>query len=489
MLWPVLGLIGAALTSAAATRLLDHRPVRWWWRAPLLHGHALALNLLWVGVVVLAVAWIGLGRRLAATPGVRPRDVVAVAALWALPLALGPALFSQDMFSYLAQGSLLAHGRNPYRTAPIVLAHLHEQGLLAAVSSRWRQTTAPYGPFFVALAGLAAELAGGRLTLGIELVRLPELVGIALLVAFVPRLARRLGADPVRAVWLAVASPLTLLYLVAGGHNDALMAGLLVAGVTFALEDRPLAGVALCALAATVKLPGLAGIVVIAICWLRAAPARRPLLLAATCATVMLVWVAIGALTGVGFSWLSGGLFSTSATARLAITPATAIAVTIHELGHGVHAGVESAAAGLESAAVKVAMALVALFAVALCVRVRRDGLVRALGLMLVAAAVGGPAAWPWYLIWGAALLAADPVAQRSPWLQIAVLVPAFAIMPGGDVAVPLPHAYELVFVYGAALAVALWRRFAPPAGGPAARVSARPRLSRSTTAARSEVA
>ena len=147
-------------------------------------------------------------------------------------------------------------------------------------------------------------------------------------------------------------------------------------------------------------------------------------------------------------SWLSGSLFSTPATVRLAITPATALAVTIHELGHGVHRGVAYAAAGLERAAVEVAMGFVVAFAAWLCLRVRRDRLVRVLGVMLIAAAIGGPAAWPWYLIWGVALLAADPLAQRSAWLELAVSVPVFAVMAGGQVAVSLPDAYQLAGIY-----------------------------------------
>jgi hypothetical protein len=150
-------------------------------------------------------------------------------------------------------------------------------------------------------------------------------------------------------------------------------------------------------------------------------------------------------------TWLSGSLFSTPATVRLAITPATALAVTIHELGHGVHHGVAHAAAGLERAAVVVAMGLVVAFAAWLCLRVRRERLVRVLGVMLIAAAIGGPAAWPWYLIWGVALLAADPLAQRSVWVELAVSVPVFAVMAGGQVAVPLPDAYQVTIIYLAA--------------------------------------
>ena len=62
-----------------------------------------------------------------------------------------------------------------------------------------------------------------------------------------PRLARNLGRRPGVALWLAVLSPLALFSFIASGHNDALMLGLLVAGLTLASEDKPMAAVFVCA--------------------------------------------------------------------------------------------------------------------------------------------------------------------------------------------------------------------------------------------------
>ncbi len=458
LVWPVAGLLGSTLTAAAASDVLDGRPIRWWWRAPLPGGHSLQLNLLWVGVALLCAAWVGLGRRLAT--GASARDIALIGALWAAPLALGPALFSHDLFSYLAQGSILHHGLDPYRMAPArALPRLHELRLLATVSPSWRATTAPYGPAFLALAGLAAAAAGPHLALAVELMRLPALAGLALLAWGVPVLARRLGADPARATWLVVASPLALLYFAGSGHNDVLMAGLCVVGVALALCDRPLLGFAVCVAAALVKLPAAVAAIAILIAWARALPAGRPraFALARAGAIGAVLVLAVGVLSGAGLRWLSGGALGSATAARIALTPATALAVTLHELGHGVHSGVEQAAAGLEQASARIALGLVAALAVWLLWRVRRERLVRSLGLLLLAAALGGPEAWPWYLIWGAALLAADPAAQRSPWLAVSMLVPAFLITPAGDVAVPLPHAFELVVAYAAAMAFAVW--------------------------------
>jgi hypothetical protein len=154
-------------------------------------------------------------------------------------------------------------------------------------------------------------------------------------------------------------------------------------------------------------------------------------------------------------SWISGSLFSTPATARMALTPSTALSVSLWEITHRFGAGVEQAAAGWENAATLIAFFLVGLVALALCRRVRYGTLPRYLGVALIAAALGGPAAWPWYLSWGVVLLAADRRAQRQFWLPAVLIFCAFPVMADGQVAVPLPDSLITVCVY--ALVVVAW--------------------------------
>ncbi len=71
-------------------------------------------------------------------------------------------------------------------------------------------------------------------------------------------------------------------------------------------------------------------------------------------------------------------------------------------------------------------------------------------------AAVGGPAAWPWYLIWGSVLLGACPGPQRSGALVLAIVVSVFLIKPNGILALPLPSAPAVMAVY-LALAGLFW--------------------------------
>jgi alpha-1,6-mannosyltransferase len=417
----------------------------WWFNPHLPEG------LLYLGMAVLSIAWLGLGRDLAPL-----RALWLVGAVWCLPLLVAPALFSRDVYSYLAQGTILHLGLSPYHHAP---AALGPGRLLSAVDPFWRHTTAPYGPLFL---GLASPLAGANLIVSVVLLRLLEVAAVVLLGYLVPRLARTLGADPARALWLVAFSPLVLLELIVPAHNDALMAALMLAGVMLALERRPLAGVVVCALAAAIKLPAAAGIPFIVLGWARAQPtvAARVRLLTGATAAVVAVVLLLSAIPGVGFGWLSSSLFSTPQRVRLAITPATALGYTGAALLRD--AGVAVSARHLEAALGVVAFALVGLYAVALLVRTRPERIPRHVGLLLVAAAFGGPAAWPWYFIWGLALLAASPDAQRARWLAPAIAASAFLVKPNGVLALPLQSAPAVLVVYAVAVAYACRRTREP---------------------------
>jgi alpha-1,6-mannosyltransferase len=365
-------------------------------------------------------------------------------ALWCLPLLVAPALFSRDVYSYLAQGAVLHLGLSPYHHAPAVLGH---GPVLAAVDPFWRHTTAPYGPVFL---GLVSLLAGASPTAGVVVLRLLEVAGVGLLALCAPRLARRLGADPGRAVWLVALSPLVLLELVVPAHNDALMAGLLLAGVTLALERRPLAGIAVCALAATIKLPAAAAIPFIAVAWARiqVGLGARVAVLARAAAMVLAIALVVSAIPGIGFGWLSASLFSTPQKVRLAITPATGLGWTAAALLRDV--GVTVSARHLEAVLGMVAFCAVGVAAVVLLARARFERLPRDLGWLLVAVAFCGPAAWPWYFVWGLVLLACSPRAQRARALPLLLALAPFLVKANGVLALPLDTAPAVLAVYAA---------------------------------------
>ena len=80
--------------------------------------------------------------------------------------------------------------------------------------------------------------------------------------------------------------------------------------------------------------------------------------------------------------------------------------------------------------------------------------MVRNLGIALIAVAVCGPAAWPWYLTWGLVLLAACPGIQDSRALAVAAVASAVVVKADGILAFPLHTAPLFVFLYVAVGAV-----------------------------------
>jgi hypothetical protein len=452
--WAALGLVGSVLVAYAAPRAVDDHVVGWWYVPAAPSGRATSVALVYAGMALLACAWLGLGRALPSR-----RGLLLIGAAWALPLALAPPMFSRDVYSYLAQGTILRLGHSPYHTAPAALAGLGHQHVLDAVSPFWRHTTAPYGPLFLGLVAIVTAVVGSHLVAGVLLTRGVELIGAVLLAVYVPRLARSLGTDARRALWLGLLSPLVTLQLVAAGHNDLLMAGMLAAGVAYALDGRPLLGVAICALAATVKVPALAGAAFIAVAWGReelgrGAPARF-IAVAALIAVAILGAVTVA--TGVGLDWLSTALFSTPAKVRLAITPATGVGYTVASLLSDV--GITVSHRGLEGVLGVVGFILVAATGAVLLYRVRVGRLVGSLGAFLLIAAAGGPAAWPWYFIWGLALVCALRAAQRSLALALAIAVSVFTVKPNGILALPLQSAPAVVAVYLLVAAAVWWGR------------------------------
>ena len=447
----LLGLAGSLLTAIAGPRALEDRHTGWWY-AQIATSRGLATVLVWVGMGLLTVAWLTVLRL-----GAERRSALALAGLWVLPLLLGPPLFSSDVYSYLAQGAILHLGHDPYTQPPTILAHLGDRRLLEAVSPFWWHTTAPYGPLFLELVGLISTVGATHLVVGVLLCRALDLAGLVLLAVWVPRLADALGADAGRALWLVLASPLILFGLVVPAHNDLLMAGMLAAGAGYALRGRPLLGVALCALAATIKLPALVGVAFIAVAWGRSEQAGVRRLLVARCAAVAVAVLALVTLiSGVGLRWLSSAVFSTPARVHLAITPATALGDTVALILHG--AGVGVSPHGLEGALGVAATVLAAAVGLWLLWRADVPRFAGLLGATLLLAAICGPAAWPWYLSWGIVLVATCPSTQRSPALVVVLVLGPFLVRPDGILSLPIGASPFVLAIYAVA-AFAAWRR------------------------------
>ncbi|WP_344646628.1 polyprenol phosphomannose-dependent alpha 1,6 mannosyltransferase MptB [Cryptosporangium japonicum] len=187
--------------------------------------------------ICIAVAAVGMALLVLAWWRVRPagsRWLTRTAALWAVPLALTPPLFSRDLYIYGAQGLLLARGYDPYQVGPAAMTSGPGVDWLTSISPTWADTPAPYGPLFLFFSSRIAAAAQGDLIAAVFGLRVLAVLGVVALALLVPRLATAFGAPPDRAQWLVVANPLLLTALVAGGHNEAVMLPFLAAALLVA---------------------------------------------------------------------------------------------------------------------------------------------------------------------------------------------------------------------------------------------------------------
>ena len=88
--------------------------------------------------------------------------------LWILPLSVAPPMFSRDVYSYLAQSEIAARGLDPYAIGPKAALGV-DHVLTRTVPTIWRDTPAPYGPFFLWLGRGISSLTGDNIVAGIFL--------------------------------------------------------------------------------------------------------------------------------------------------------------------------------------------------------------------------------------------------------------------------------------------------------------------------------
>jgi hypothetical protein len=424
------------------------------WRGE--HGPLLLLAWLF-GTALLVGAWWALRH---GPPSSRWTYVTA--GLWLLPLLAAPPLGSRDVYSYACQGAVFAAGRDPYAGG------VAELGCpwLDSVSPMWRDSPAPYGPFFLVLAGLAAAV-GGTLTGTLALLRLFAVLGMLLTAACLPALARRSGVPPERALWLVLACPLVAVHLVSGAHNDTVMVGLLLAGllVVAARPGRPvplLAGGALLGLAVAVKVTAL---VVLPFAMLAAvAGAYRIRTLARdggwVAAGALAAPLATSALAGLGFGWVAG--VARSGDSLQWTSPPTAVGMVVDYVARPFGWRPDGVPVARTIALVVLAVILVGLWWQAWRSGTREATSVRpaavpapvrpaagrprhsrtarpvvpprralfGAGLALAATVALAPVFHPWYALWPLAVLAAT--ASRIGWFTVPCAVASFLTLPDG---------------------------------------------------------
>ena len=442
------------------------------------------------------LSWVLIGR-LAAPGRVRRlsrSQLSHTLAMWAVPLLVTPPLFSRDVYSYLAIGSMMVHDFNPYSAGPYDTLgdsdpYAHQ------VDVRWQHTASPYGPVYLLIAKAVVTVAGQNVVLGTLLQRLVEVIGVALIVWALPRLARICGFDPVAALWLGALNPLVLFHLIGGGHNEALMLGAMLAGMVIAWEwslvggrraDHP-RGRGEGDRGDGAGLPGdHAG-----------AAGRRPMARPAALRgpgrrrrgrhvrRVHLRW------PGSGFGWVAA--LGAPGTVRSFLSVSTTLGVGAGEagllLGLGDHT---QAALDVMQPVGTLIGSVIAVVIMWQCWQ-RRINPVLGLGMAMGAFVLLAPVIQPWYLLWAALPLAAstaDPRYRKATiWLTVLFSV---TIMPNGAT-IPVYVIVQAVVVAAVVVGSVLillrrsglpatappWRRPRSPSLRSASRITDRPRRRR----------
>ncbi len=230
------------------------------------------------------------------------------------------------------------------------------------------------------------------------------------------------------------------------------MVGLLLAGVTLATGNRLAFGLALCALAATIKLPAAAAIVFIGVDRFRTAsgPRRWRVLLDAAVVPVLVIG-GVTVVSGLGWTWLGPTALRVPTELKVLSTPAVSLGAFFHSLLHSV--GIPLSLSTTVSATQLVCGLLAVAGTVWLVANAHRLDVIRLLGLALLLIVVGSPTVWPWYLMWGLAILAATP-AQRSKALAAVAGLAMLAVGPGGT---PMLGGGDYFVVGPLVLAASIW--------------------------------
>ena len=278
-----------------------------------------------LAILLAAVAAAALLYRRAIMRSPPPRIAVTIAGAAAglLLAAFSPVIFSSDVYAYAAYGDLARLGADPYARTALSL----DAPLVRAAAWQWGGALpiCVYGPAFVELAktivsilaplGVPAQLNGFRLV-----------AAAAFLLCGPLALAAYRGSVEVR---LRAAAALLLnpaaIWCAAEGHNDALALAVVLSG--FALVRRHWAGVgaAVAALAALVKLPGMAAAAALAVV------DRRARLGAAIGAAVVAA-LSIPLVTGVATQLAPHGRYAPQASLQALfapLSPALAVAAAV----------------------------------------------------------------------------------------------------------------------------------------------------------------
>lgn len=401
-----------------------------------------------IGVAMMVTAWVfmmpfvnGRWSRIPAST----RIVMSTFIAWILPLMFTAPLFTQDIYSYLAQGSIVAQGMDAYSAGPVQLLGT-ENHLARSVPFIWADSPSPYGPVALGLAAAISVLTGDSIILGVlshRLISVAFLFGAAWAII---ALSRRCSVSPTTALWLGILNPLTILHLVGGIHNESIMLGLMLIGMELGLRGidllsnhRPAAWALIVTSGMLISCAGMVKVTgFVALGFTGMALARRfggwRGLIQAVVLQVALLTVTIAAVswvTGIGLGWITGQ--GGAATIRSWLSISTDVGVIFGFLGMLLGLGDHTDAVLVFTRGVCALVA--AAFTVRMLWATFRGSIhpVGGLGVSMFVMVILFPVVHPWYMLWAILPLAAW--ANRNFFRYAVVIYSAlfsFIVLPRG---------------------------------------------------------
>lgn len=437
------------------------------------------------GMGLLVVAWLGVGAFVLA--GARTRVTAVNTGMlartfagWVLPLMFTAPLFTQDIYSYIANGAIIDRGMDPYSAGPVDLLGARDP-LARSVPVIWSHSPSPYGPTALSIAWAISVLANDHIMASVYLHRVVSVSSLFVASWALVKLSQRCGVSPQFALWLGILNPLTLLHLVGGIHNESVLLASLLAGLELCLRAihgpaKPTApdvpadpaaggpiltprgwlifasGIVLISMAGMVKVTGFVALgfagMALARRWGQtpSAVARAAVITAVVAAIVV---VAFSMATGLGLGWITSQGGATSVRSWMSLTTLVGMLSGLFAMLLGV--------GDVSDSAIALSQTLGLLFAISWMMRMlwaTFRGRIHPLGgygLAMFVMVIIFPVVHPWYLLW--ALVPLSAWANRAAFRVAVVIYSAlfsFFVLPRG---LGLPPLTVLQVYAGAAVA------------------------------------
>lgn len=386
---------------------------------------------------------------------------------WSLPLLFAAPLFTQDIYSYLAQGSIVARGLDPYSAGPVQI--LGADNVLArSVPFIWANSPSPYGPVALGIAGAISWLTDDSIVWGVISHRLCSFAGLIAAGWAIEKMATRCNVSPAAALWLGLLNPLTLLHLIGGIHNEAILLGLLLVGVELGLRGldsrRPtlflFSGV-LIACAGAVKVTGFLALGFTGMALAHLLHYRRgwSAWKAITCAALVQLMILVATIamvtliTGIPLGWITGQGGAVSIRSWLSGTTAVGVAAG----AMGMLLGLGDHTDSILTITRLVGIAIAGAFMIRFLFATFKNAIhpVGALGVSTLVMVILFPVVHPWYILWAVLPLAAWAnrlifrlsVVGYSAFMSFVVLPRGSSLPPSSILIVYLLAAVFFVFL------------------------------------------